>query len=69
MAAALSLGGLFWFDKLNKFIVVRSTIMPQGKGSRRVKVPVYLNLCEYCRNKERSQIYGNTDFTSPQPRS
>ena len=52
--AALSLGILFWFDKLNKFIVVRSTIMPQGKSSRRVKVAVFLNLCEYCRNKKRS---------------
>lgn len=31
-AAALSLGAPFWFDVLNKFMVVRSTIKPQEKS-------------------------------------
>ena len=29
---ALSLGAPFWFDTLNKFMVVRSTIKPQEKS-------------------------------------
>jgi hypothetical protein len=32
-AIALSLGAPFWFDLLNKFMVVRSTIKPQEKGA------------------------------------
>lgn len=32
-AVALSLGAPFWFDMLNKFMVVRSTIKPQEKSS------------------------------------
>ena len=31
-AAALSLGAPFWFDLLNKFMVVRSTVKPQEKS-------------------------------------
>jgi hypothetical protein len=31
-AVALSLGARFWFDLLNKFMVVRSTIKPQEKS-------------------------------------
>jgi hypothetical protein len=27
-----SLGAPFWFDMLNKFIVVRSTVKPKGKS-------------------------------------
>jgi hypothetical protein len=29
---AISLGAPFWFDLLNKFMVVRSTIKPQEKS-------------------------------------
>jgi hypothetical protein len=29
---ALSLGAPFWFDTLNKFMVVRSTVKPQEKS-------------------------------------
>jgi hypothetical protein len=29
---AISLGAPFWFDLLNKFIVVRSTVKPQEKS-------------------------------------
>ena len=29
---ALSLGAPFWFDVLNKFMVVRSTVKPQEKS-------------------------------------
>ena len=31
-ALALSLGAPFWFDLLNKFIVVRSTVKPKEKS-------------------------------------
>ena len=31
-AFAISLGGPFWFDLLNQFMVVRSTIKPQEKS-------------------------------------
>jgi hypothetical protein len=31
-AVALSLGAPFWFDTLNRFMVVRSTIKPQEKS-------------------------------------
>jgi len=31
-ALALSLGAPFWFDMLNKFIVVRSTVKPKEKS-------------------------------------
>jgi hypothetical protein len=31
-AAAISLGAPFWFDTLNKFMVVRSTVKPQEKS-------------------------------------
>jgi hypothetical protein len=31
-ALALSLGAPFWFDTLNKFMVVRSTVKPQEKS-------------------------------------
>ena len=31
-AIALSLGAPFWFDLLNKFMVIRSTIKPQEKS-------------------------------------
>jgi len=31
-ALALSLGAPFWFDLLNKFMVVRSTVKPQEKS-------------------------------------
>jgi hypothetical protein len=31
-ALALSLGAPFWFDLLNKFMVVRSTIKPREKS-------------------------------------
>ena len=31
-AAALSLGAPFWFDLLNKFMVVRSTVKPKEKS-------------------------------------
>jgi hypothetical protein len=31
-ALALSLGAPFWFDMLNKFMVVRSTIKPKEKS-------------------------------------
>jgi hypothetical protein len=31
-AIALSLGAPFWFDVLNKFMVVRSTIKPHEKS-------------------------------------
>ena len=30
---ALSLGAPFWFDTLNKFMVVRSTVKPKEKSS------------------------------------
>jgi hypothetical protein len=37
-AAAISLGAPFWFDTLNRFMVVRSTVKPeeksQGEGSK-----------------------------------
>ena len=31
-AVALSLGAPFWFDTLNKFMVVRGTVKPQEKS-------------------------------------
>jgi hypothetical protein len=31
-ALAVSLGAPFWFDMLNKFIVVRSTVKPHEKS-------------------------------------
>ena len=31
-AIALSMGAPFWFDTLNKFMVVRSTVKPQEKS-------------------------------------
>ena len=31
-AIALSLGAPFWFDTLNKFMVVRGTVKPQEKS-------------------------------------
>jgi hypothetical protein len=31
-AIAMTLGAPFWFDTLNKFMVVRSTIKPQEKS-------------------------------------
>jgi hypothetical protein len=31
-ALALSLGAPFWFDLLNKFIVVRATVKPKEKS-------------------------------------
>jgi hypothetical protein len=31
-ALAISLGAPFWFDMLNKFIVVRSTVKPKEKS-------------------------------------
>ena len=31
-ALAISLGAPFWFDTLNKFMVVRSTVKPQEKS-------------------------------------
>jgi len=31
-ALAISLGAPFWFDLLNKFIVVRSTVKPKEKS-------------------------------------
>jgi len=33
-AIAISLGAPFWFDLLNKFIVVRSTVKPKEKAER-----------------------------------
>jgi len=33
-AAAVSLGAPFWFDMLNKFIVVRSTVKPEEKSGK-----------------------------------
>jgi len=32
-ALAISLGAPFWFDLLNKFIVVRSTVKPKEKSA------------------------------------
>lgn len=31
-AAAISLGAPFWFDTLNRFMIVRSTIKPKEKS-------------------------------------
>ena len=31
-AAAISLGAPFWFDTLNRFMVVRSTVKPKEKS-------------------------------------
>jgi hypothetical protein len=31
-AIAVSLGAPFWFDVLNKFVVVRSTVKPREKS-------------------------------------
>jgi hypothetical protein len=31
-ACAVSLGAPFWFDMLNKFVVIRSTVKPHEKS-------------------------------------